>query len=230
MQLKEYWRIIRRRWPLVLLIPAVTFAASTYLAYRGPGAFCSYTKLAVSVLPDPTYVSDHYDPRYYATLVAEYLADDLTEVMKSQAFAVDVSAELGNSIEPAFVASAVRAKKTHRTIDLEVCGQDPGVVKEVGEAYGRVLDTRLDHYFQQIRLADARALVLNPPTIARSQGIGSMAATIGLRTLLGLALGLGLAFLLHYLDDRLRDRDEVERLLDLPTLAEIPRHQPVLVR
>jgi capsular polysaccharide biosynthesis protein len=230
MQLRDYWEIVRRRWPLVLLVPALTLVASGYFALRGPGAYCSFMKLAVTVRPDPTYLSDHYDPRLTSTQFAEYLADDLTEIFKSQAFGADVAAELGHSIEPGMVAAATRAKKTHRTIDLEVCGQDLGAVSELGQAYARVFETRLPAYFQQLQLAEASAVLINRPTVGRATSLAGIAAQLALRTLLGLALGLGLAFLLHYLDDRLRDRRDLERALELPILAEIPPHRETLVR
>jgi capsular polysaccharide biosynthesis protein len=230
LQLRDYWAVVRRRLPLVLLIPTITLFASAYVALRGPNAFCSNMKLAVSVLPDPTDTPNMYDRRYYSTLVAEYLADDLVEILKSPSVTVDVAAELGQSIEPGLIASATRAKKTHRTIDLAVCGQDVGALSEMGEAYARVIDNRLPEYFKQMQAPYARVTMINRPTISRANSLSGLASELALRTLLGLALGLGLAFLMSYLDDRVRDRQELERLLDLPTLAEIPAHSGVLVR
>lgn len=231
MQLWEYWRIVRRRWWVVALLPAVALVASTYLALRGPQAYCSSMKLAVGIIPEPREGQNYYKyDLYYPWLSSEYLADDLTEVLKSQAFAQDVSAELGYSIDPGLVASATRAKKTHRTIDLSICGGDPGAVAAVGEAYERVLNTRLGEYFRQLQAQNGQVRVINRPTLGRASSVGGLAAEVGLRTLLGLALGLGLAFLLHALDDRVRDRRELEQLLGLPTLAEIPSHRQALVR
>jgi capsular exopolysaccharide synthesis family protein len=40
---------------------------------------------------------------------------------------------------------------------------------------------------------------------------------------LGLCLGIGLCFLVHFADDRIRRTDDVERLLRLPVLAMVPR-------
>lgn len=39
----------------------------------------------------------------------------------------------------------------------------------------------------------------------------------------GLLIGIALAFLMEYLDDRVRSREELEDLLQLPTVGEIPR-------
>lgn len=224
MQLAEYWTIIRRHLWVVLLLPGVALIASSYLALRGPMAFCSTMKLAVSVTPITGYGPNvNYDPQYYAVLVSEYLADDLTEVLRSQAFAQDVSAELGYSLSPATIANGARTKKTHRLIDFQVCGQERAVVGEVGQAYERVLNTRLVEYFSQLQSQNAQVRIINGPSVGRANTPLGMAIEIGLRTLLGLALGLGLALLLDYVDDRLRDRRELERLLGLPILAEVPR-------
>jgi len=46
---------------------------------------------------------------------------------------------------------------------------------------------------------------------------------IGLRTLIGLLVGIALAFLLDYLDTSVRSRDDAENLLRLPVVGVIPR-------
>jgi capsular polysaccharide biosynthesis protein len=224
-QLRDYWSIIRRRLWLVLLLPAVALVASSYLALRGPNAYCSNMTLAVSMTPQPGVPRGaEYYPPYWETLTSEYLADDLTVVLKSQAFAQDVSAELGYSLDPGLIVAATRTKKTHRTIDLSVCGQQPGSVAAVGDAFERTLNTRIGEYFGQLQTQNVQIRVINRPTLSRANPLSSLVAEVGLRTLLGLALGLALAFLLDYLDDRLRDRRQVEQQLGLPTLAEIPLH------
>jgi capsular polysaccharide biosynthesis protein len=229
MQLRDYWTTIRRRAWLVVLLPAVVVAVSTYLALRGPGAYCSNMTLAVSMTPQSGAPRGlEYYPPYWETLTSEYLADDLTVVLKSQAFAQDVSAELGYSLEPGLIVAATRTKKTHRTIDLSICGQEPGTVAAVGEAYERTLNTRLGEYFRQLQTENVQVRVINRPTLGRASSLGGLAAELGLRAMLGLALALALAFLLDYLDDRLRDRREMEKLLGLPVLAEIPPHRGAL--
>jgi capsular polysaccharide biosynthesis protein len=225
-QLVDYLAIVRRRLGLVLLLPVLVLATSTYLAFRGPNAFCSNMKLSVSVVPTTGYAANpQYDPQYYATLTSEYLADDLTELLKSNPFAQYVTAELGYSIDPNLVANATRTKKTHRTIDLSVCGQDREAVREVGEAYERVINTRLPTYFHQVQVQNAQVTIVNGPSVARASSTGSLVAELALRGLLGLALGLALAFLFEMLDGRLHDRRELERELGLPIIGEIPAHQ-----
>jgi capsular polysaccharide biosynthesis protein len=226
LQLHEYWAVIRRRPWVVLALPAIALAVSAALAFRGPSAYCVDMQLAVSVIPEPRDVPGpgyyKYD-LYYPWLSSEYLADDLSEVMKSQAFAQDVSAELGYSIEPGLIMSSTRTKKTHRTIEVRIAGSNREAVSAVGEAYERVLNTRLGDYFRQLQAQNGAARIINRPTLSRCSSLGTQVGELALRTLLGLLLGTGLAFLLDYVDTRLRDRRDLERTIGLPTLAEIPR-------
>jgi len=48
--------------------------------------------------------------------------------------------------------------------------------------------------------------------------------TVATLVLIGLIVGIGLAFLIDYLDQTVRTREEAERLLQMPVLGEIPRH------
>ena len=65
--------------------------------------------------------------------------------------------------------------------------------------------------------------VITPPETHRANTIPGLISEIGLRTVIGLLIGIGLAFLLDYLDASVRTRDEAEDLLRLPVLGEIPR-------
>src|SRR5579859_6952755 len=124
MELREYGNIIRRRWWLPVALTLVALVASTAVGLRGAAAFRTDMRLAVSTIPtpDPGAVL-YYDPTYYSNLDSEYLADDMSELLTSRAFAGDVTRELAASSTPVdvdveAVMNATRAKKTHRFIDI----------------------------------------------------------------------------------------------------------------
>jgi len=50
-----------------------------------------------------------------------------------------------------------------------------------------------------------------------------LALNAGIGVILGIVAGLALAFLVEYLDTRLRDESDAERLLGVPVLGSIPR-------
>jgi capsular polysaccharide biosynthesis protein len=222
MELRAYGAVLRRRWRLIALITLATFVAATALALRGPGSHTATMRLAISVIPDPRIGDFFKYDSYYSWLGSEYLADDLSEVLKSEAFAQDVSAELGFSVEPTAISDLTRTKKTHRLLDVSVMAADRETALMIAEGFERVLNTKLGEYFAFLQVNNGYVRIINRPKVTRTNSLPLMAAEIGLRTAVGLFAALGLAFLLDYLDDRLRDRRQVETLLGAPVLGEIP--------
>ncbi|MCC7107337.1 MAG: hypothetical protein IT307_19550 [Chloroflexi bacterium] len=237
MQLHEYWNIVRRRLWLVALCGLGAMLVSAFLALRGPNAWCSKLQLSVSLVPEPVSAAGigpsgdryRYDT-YYAWVASEYLADDLSEVLRSEAFARDVAAEVGHSIDPGLIVSATRTKKTHREIDIAICGADRNAIGEIGEAYERTLNTKMKDYFAQLQAQNGAVRVINSATVTRGTSAGGVVGDVLLRTLVGLSLGIALAFLLDFLDRTIRDRQDAERLLELPVLGEVPRSRRLAAR
>jgi capsular polysaccharide biosynthesis protein len=222
MELRAYAAVLRRHARLIGLITLATLIISTGLALRGPAAYTATMRLAVSVVPDPR-VGDFFKyDSYYSVLTSEYLADDLSELLKSEAIAADVSAEMGQTVEPETIVNLTRTKKTHRLLDIQVSGSDPQAALAIAQAYERVLNTKLVNYLAFMQANNGFVRIVNQPKVARTNSLPLTAAEIGLRTMAGLIGAVGLAFLLEYIDDRLRDRRQVESFLGTRVLAEIP--------
>ncbi|MFN0071717.1 MAG: YveK family protein [Chloroflexota bacterium] len=222
MELSHYASVIRRRWWLIATITALSFAAASLAAWRGPCAYQASMRMAVSVIPEPRREAYYGYDNYYPWLASEYLADDLSELVRSQAFAEDVSAELGFLVDPATLANVARTKKTHRMLDLSICGSDGLTTLSIAEGYERVLNSKLGEYMGMLQANNGFVRIINRPTLARASGPAALIGELILRTAIGTLLAIGLAFLLEYLDDRLRSRREVEELLHWPVLGEIP--------
>jgi capsular polysaccharide biosynthesis protein len=225
LELSHYASVLRRRWWLIAAITLLSFGAAVLAAWRGPCAHTASMRMAVSVVPEPRREGTYGYDYYYPWLASEYLADDLSELVRSQAFAEDVSVELGElglRVDSATLVSAARTKKTHRMLDLSICGSEAQTTKEIADAYERVLNTRLGDYMGMLQANNGFVRIINRPALGRAAGSVSLIGEIALRTAIGGLLAVGLAFLLEYLDDRLRTRREVEDLLQWPVLGEIP--------
>jgi capsular polysaccharide biosynthesis protein len=222
MELRAYGAVLRRHARLIGLITLATLIVSVGMALRGPSAYTASMRLAISVVPDPR-VGDFFKyDSYYSVLTSEYLADDLSELLRSEAFAADVSAELGNTVEPDAIVDLTRTKKTHRLLDVQIASSDPQRALAIAEAYERVLNTKLGEYLAFLQTNNGFVRIVNRPKVGRTNTLPLTAAEIGLRTMAGLLGAVGLAFLLDYVDDRLRDRRQVESFLGTTVLAEIP--------
>jgi capsular polysaccharide biosynthesis protein len=231
MELRDYLAIIHRRWPIVAVLTLLALVAAAVFAVQGPRSYEATTRLAVSVGTMPVDVDPvenrspyPYFREYYSWLASEYFADDLSEIIKSGAFAADVAASLGQGPASATVKDVVRVRKTHRILEITVQAGTPDEASRFGMAIANVVQTQGSKYLAQLATPQpmGQVVLIDPPTVRASTTTGSRWLDLALRGGLGLLVGLLLAVVLEYLDSRLRTAREVEQYLGLPVLGEIP--------
>jgi capsular polysaccharide biosynthesis protein len=231
LELREYWSIIRRRWWLPVAITLVALIASTAVGVRGAAAFKTDMRIAISTIPTPDpNATLYYDPIYYSNLDSEYLADDMTEFMTSRAFADEVMRELAvggkqSDVDPITIVNATRTKKTHRFIDVTITTSTLEQGELIGGSISRILNdpAHLAIYLKALTAYNTQMVIVTPPVTHRANTVPGLIGEIGLRTVIGLLVGLGLAFVIDYVDPSVRTREEVETSLQLPVLGQIPR-------
>jgi capsular polysaccharide biosynthesis protein len=225
-ELRAYWTIFRRRWWIAALLTLATAFGAWLLSPQVQGRHTATMRVLVSVPPEPKTGNYFGFDTYYSWLASEYLVDDFSEVVKSQRFADDIRAQLGqDGVEGATIEGLAGAQKTHRVLTLKISGSSAEQVRRVAEAAQRVIETNAGSYFAQLAVNNARVSVIDPPVVGIEGGRNRNLLDIAIRTAVGAALGLGLVFLLHYLDTRLYETPEFEHVLRLPVLGEIPAEQ-----
>lgn len=229
MELREYWRIIRRRWWIPILLPLLVGLLSALQLrpwVQAPPSYSASMRMLVGVMPatdEETLAA--YDPRYYAWLTSEYLVDDFTEVVRSRLFADNVSlrlADQGIELPPGVIQGSAATGTFHRIISLSFGWPDEAELNAITQAAADELSENAAYYFQQLGTDGAGVTLLDGPTIvAVEPGLRSR-LDLPLRMLLAFLIGLGLVFLLDYMDTSLRSREEVEAV-GLPVIGEIPK-------
>lgn len=230
MQLRYYLAIVRRFWPLVVALPLLVGLISLIVALREPPGYTANAELIVTqALPDTPYTPSPTELRdqWGGT---EYVIDDLSRVVGSALFAQDVSAVLstqGVTLDPSSIPGSLSVTTLHRSVTIQGVASAPDTAKSLVEAAVQTLRTNGLKYWG---LSGPRVgpginvIELSPPEAATSlRSARRLAATIGLRVALGLAAGVGLAFLLHYLDTTLREPSQVEQGVGIPVIGVIPR-------
>jgi capsular polysaccharide biosynthesis protein len=229
MELREYWSIFRRRWWIPVGL-AIVVGALSLLQLRPwqvqPPVYTASLRMLVGVMPaTQTEVTTYYDPRYYAWLTSEYLVDDFTEVVRSRLFADNVSSRLaGQNIQvPAGVIQGSAATgKQHRIITLNFTWPDQTQLDQIAQAAAAELSENAPAYFQQLGTYGAGVTLIDGPSLGVTGPGVRDRIELPLRILLGFLVGLGIVFLLHYLDNSVRTRDQLEQI-GLPVLGTIPR-------
>lgn len=231
MQLWYYLAIVRRFWWLVLFLPLAVGALSLAVALAQPPAYVAAARLMVTqtpFAPDATATLPDVNLNY-SWDSSEFILDDLPQVIASAVFAADVATELqarGVTVAPSVVQAGLSAEIFHRSVSLRAVAGDPDTALAIASAAISVLREHGLQYWGR-DLAGAPGLsvaVLDPPAAAQaSGGLRDVAQDVVLRSGLAFALAVGLAFLLHYLDNRLRYPQQAEEWTGATIVGMIPR-------
>lgn len=230
MELREYWEILRRRWwiPVALVLLTGLFSAwQMQIWQQRPPVYSASMRLLVGVLPAAEADVTAYDPRYYGWLTSEYLVDDFTEVVRSGLFAQQVSERLADqSIEvpPGAIRGSAATGSLHRILTLSFTWPDRAQSEAIAAAAAAEITEDAAFYFQQLGTEGAGVTLIDGPAVGEVGPDLRARLEFPLRLLLALVAGIGLIFLLDYLDTGVRDAKGVAAL-GLPLLGAIPRHK-----
>ncbi len=209
---------------LVLLVGGVSLATHK----TPPPSYNISLRFVVGVTPESTPDQFDYDG-YYAGLASEYVADDLSVIVGSQAFTDDVNRHLeenGNALRiPAgALAGMTFAGKQHRILQVSLTWGNPDELQAIGTAVLKTIETDSLKYLTQLGSDGGRISVIDRP-LTPAQIPPSLTSRLDLpiRIVLALLAGIALVFLLYYLDTRIRTKEDVEAL-GVAVLAQLP-HQ-----
>ncbi|GAB4525368.1 MAG: hypothetical protein OHK0046_41140 [Anaerolineae bacterium] len=226
MELLLIVRVLVRRWYLIL-IPAVIAAVFTVpdLLADSPatnGGFTTVVRYTAAQELDaiPNRDGDYQD----VWLASELTVNAFTEWVRTTRFTQEVAAEaaaLGLEMDANQLVTAADNERSIGQLYLSWPGTEEEL-RTITEAALVVLRERNQAYFPQLGDVPADVVVLDEPRISAAPP----SLPNRFRPLIQLALavlgGVGLAFLVEYLDPTLRTSDELERA-GLPIVARIPR-------
>lgn len=227
MELKTYWEIVlRRAWVVVVTVVLALVASAAGLVLIPQAiSYQATVRLAVRPLPEAR-TGDYYTyDEYYAYLASEYLNDDVIELIQGATFLQGLQARLKDRFASP-PSGSIKAKKAHRVLAITVTSGTAAEALALAQETTRVLIESSQQYFGQLTAKEPMVSVIDQPAITAGPGTRAQ-LDLALRGVLGLLAGVALAFLLDYLDDTVRSAEEIERLLGVPALGEIPPERPV---
>jgi capsular polysaccharide biosynthesis protein len=155
----------------------------------------------------------------------EQLTQTMVEGIKSRPVAADVIQQLDLQMTPDEVLGSLQAESIQKSSFIQVTYTDtsPERAQEVVNAIGEVFPERVS----QLNPSETELFATMWERAEKPNGSVSpdilRNGLIGL--VLGLMLGVGLAFLLKYLDDSWHSPEEVEQISGIPTFGVIPEFE-----
>lgn len=226
MELRAYWKLLRRRW-LLALIPAVVVLAIGALTYQPPPTqYNAGARFLISQPPAPDAATSD-EEGYHTWLESEYIANGIAAWIRGNRFGVAVSEELarrGLVVSPGEISGPLATDISRSVVTLSLSHGDPEVLAAMVDAAATVIREQNGEAIPQLGGEPAVVQQLDQPVVNRvPPGLRSQ-LDLALRIGLAIAAGLALAFFVDYIDPTLHAREDVEAL-GLPVMGEIPRRE-----
>ena len=231
MELRRYWATLwRHRW-IVVALPLLVLLVSLLIWALTPPSYGAQLKIQLVLAPPQGVTGDdffHYDS-YYNYLATEYAVDDIVEILNGNVFANAVAAtlrgpEFGLNVKDQDIRGSFEARRTHRVLIVDITSGDRDRTVAISRAIALTLQRDPVKYFSKGGLVPqqgAAPLTIDQPIEARGDRAKRL-LNVALQTVIALFAAIALAFLLDYLNDRLRDAEGTGAALGLPVLGVIP--------
>jgi capsular polysaccharide biosynthesis protein len=218
--LREYWRIFRKRWYIPVLLTVLTVVISVLTYQAPPPTYVATLRFTIGVNADPNVTGT--DPILGAYQASEYIRDDFVEILRSDLFTNDVNATLNDPalrVSTGSIAGAVERQR--RIISMSVTWNNPEQALQIAEAAAQTLETQNAKYFAQLGSEGAMVTRIDGPDVFPvGQGIRER-LDLPIRAVLAFLAGLVIVFILDALDDSVRGARDIENM-GLEVMGEIP--------
>lgn len=208
------------KWLWVVVLVAIILAGvAVGLSLQQPPQYQASIKVLVG--QDRGIVESPED-----AFALQNLTQTMVEAVNSRPIGETVIEELNLQSTPEELLAGMSAEEVPDTqfIQVSYTDTDPERAKLVANTIGNVFSERISEVSPNANLVTItvweRAQIPEAPVSPNPVRTGFLALV------LGCMLGLGLAFLLEYLDDRWRSPDEAEQVSGVPTLGIIPAFEP----
>ena len=188
--------------------------------------------LADALTTDPILTSNRFD-----TAVAQQISADMDAIVQRYG----PNPDLGNVQDLSALSVAITSTRIHNQVTVNVTWTTPAGAWAIAKAIGEVTTAHISSYLNY-GLMNTSAYVSGPssksvlqpvvsasvvsdalPSIVIPGASASRPALLLVLVLVAFIIGIALAFLIDYLDDRIRSPEDVEQLLQLPVYGQVPR-------
>ncbi len=217
MRFQEYWKILSRWWPVLAVLVLTTAVASGL-----------YSKLQTKIYRATSVISinsarfDYGQQMAAATLLSNYALQ-----IRRPELVERVDTELKLDLDPTVLRGHIKVVPTNESLSeqIDVDDSDPQRAALIATALAQAFVQEVTEKQQSLQAQERiEATLLEPATIPTAPNRPKTKVNVGVGALVGLILGMVVAFALESLDDTVKTADDVDAVLGLPVLGTIPRY------
>ncbi|MFH1487072.1 MAG: Wzz/FepE/Etk N-terminal domain-containing protein [Chloroflexota bacterium] len=218
MQIKDYWKVISKRWWIFILVAFVASStAYTYSKLQEP-VFRSSAKLYVT--------PRRYD--YGLTMVIQNLIRQYSQQILSDRFLNTVSEQLRLDLPAAALRKKIHTSGTvdNLAVEIQADDSDPGRARAIAKALAEEFLRNHQVRMAEVEKADKVDVYMYDDPKPGELNSPKTRVNVLAAGILGLVLGGIIAFSIEYLDDTIKTSEDVERYVALPVVGSIPSAGP----
>ncbi|MCG1021392.1 YveK family protein [Sutcliffiella horikoshii] len=214
--LKELFQTIKKRlWLIVLLTVLATTVSGVVSYFLLTPIYQSSTQLLVNQAKNDQGTVDVNQIRSNVEIISTY-----NVIIKSPAILDKVSEELNGQETFSTLNSIITVgpEGNSQVLKITVEHQDPVMAANIANTTAEVFQSEVTTLMNvdNVTILSSAQIGENPSPI-KPQPVLNMAIAF----VIGLMAGVGLAFLLEFLDNTIKNEQDVEKLLELPVLGSI---------
>ncbi len=220
MELREYLRVLRKGWPLVLAFVAIGLLVGIGVTASTAKVYQANVQIFVATSAGATSTELSAGNNFTSDRVQSY-----TSIANSPAVAVPVIKHLGLRLSTARLTGAISADAPQNKvlINLHVTDHDPVQAARIANAVAAQFSTVVEDTEQTDAAGKpvVKLTVIHPATVPVSPIKPSKTINIGLGFALGLLLGIAIVVLRDVLDNTVKGPEDFEAL-GVPVLGVVP--------
>jgi capsular exopolysaccharide synthesis family protein len=218
-ELRDYVRVVRRRWRLILASLIVVLAVAGIVTVRTTPQYQSHSRLFVSTTDQTA------DQAYQGGLYSIQRVSSYADLVNGQEIATRVIRRLGLTTTPAALSGQITATVVPDTVLLEITATDPSAAQ--AQLIDRTVARELTGFISELETPPGKANAPIKATIVDGANLPTAPVSprpvrnLGLALVLGLLLGIGLAVVRELLDTSIKGPEDIAELSETPILGGI---------
>jgi capsular exopolysaccharide synthesis family protein len=226
---KELLRMAQRRWLTIVVFFLLSLIAAGALTYAQTPKYQSTARVFIS-----TEVTGNSTDAYAASLFSVQRVQSYSQLATSRELMQRVISRLNLDMTPDRLASKISSSVAENTVIIEITVTDPSAeqAQKIAKAESEVFTDYLTELETPVdkSASPVKASVVDPASYNGNQVSPKPAANLVIASVLGLLIGLGVAFLRELVDNTVSSAEDVETILGSPVLAsvgydgDVPKH------
>ncbi|WP_342602401.1 Wzz/FepE/Etk N-terminal domain-containing protein [Peribacillus sp. FSL E2-0159] len=215
--IKDIFKTLKKRWKLIMLLTLIAALISGSISYfLLTPVYQSSTQILVNQKQSENQL-DSTQIRSNIDMINTY-----SVIIKSPAILEKVIDELklDQSVDKLSQKITINSQENSQVFSLTVQDSNPSQAVKIANTVSETFQKEIKDIMNVDNVSVlAKAEIKENPSPVKPNPVLNIAIAV----VVGLMAGVGLAFLLEYMDNTIKDEDDIEKLLELPILGSIQK-------